>query len=362
MAKRPPPLSLKLPSGRLAVLDRAWMAAYFSARIPRWYPGRTLRRLSVKDAGAYEFKKTLRFTLHLADRRGVVTTHILRGNIPSLDTTHEARVADAAMRILWRHHKRSKKLPLTRPLGYSTRLRLLLYEEAPGLPLLKLLRKHRKISLAWSRAAGRWLGSLHNLRLRGFREKSLAHERREAVYFRFNFYWAGKRRAARAGDLLARYLRERALLDPEIRRSRTLIHGDLNPANIIVDERRHAIQVIDFGNAWCADPMSDLANSLTQYALIRWTFRTSPALLERHARSFMRGYTSIRPLDRSSKRRLLLHTAWWSLQSLSYTLALAHFLAINLSRPRLEQMVDDLCDRAERALDALATHRHNRRR
>lgn len=319
MTPKTEPVSRTLPSGTLALLDRAFMTRYFAARVPRWYPSNHLTGLRIHDHSHLLYKKSVAYHLTLNSVRSQQSRVItLRGNVPSRDTTHEARVADRAMRAVWKSPAASD-LPISRPLGYDERLRILFYEEVPGGTLTSALQRSPQDGLRGTVLAGRWLARLHKANIRSGRRRGMRREQAEAYFFSLNYGQYYPPCQPRAAKIVERFFVLRKRLRASIERESRLIHGDYAPKNIIVAPRGESLTVIDFGNAWRYDPMSDLANALIQIAYVN-TLPTATTL--RAQREFLRSYERAFPLSGTRRKRLHLFTAWWSLQTLSYIFTL----------------------------------------
>lgn len=317
MARSTQQLSLRLPNRRLAVLDRAYMARYFSRTVPRWYPGTRLQRLTIIDHSAYLYKKSVEFVLRVVEGgTGRTDERRLRANIPSLDTTFEAENAFRAMTAL-AQHRTGKTLAMSRPLVFDRKLRMLLYEAVPGTPLMRLLR-HSPMPRAPLRAAAQWLARLHGARIPFGRRRAVRHEHAEAGYFAMNYRRFYPKGLAAAESLLAAFFSFRQPLAGSIRNAATLIHGDFNANNIIVQPGGD-VAVIDFGNAWSYDPMSDLANAVVQFG---YAGHVSHSTQRRVQRAFFRAYAAAAPLSQEERRRYHLFLLWWALQTLAFTATL----------------------------------------
>lgn len=317
-ARKTPPLSRMMSNGQLALLDPGFLQRYFSLRIPRWYPGEKLLRIAVTDQSHALYKKSILYTLTLRAPRGKKERSIaLRGNVPSLDTTREALNAYTALMALWEHAP-ALRTSITRPIAYDPSLRVLLYESAPGKPLMSLLRHRKAQRMAWLARAADWLALLHRYTIPAGQIRTLRDERREAGYFLMNYRGFFPACVPRAEQYISAFFKFRAKLSRRARRA-TLIHGDYNPNNIIVDTNPARLSVIDFGNARQYEPMSDLANSLIQlgYVNIRPASHTW-----RLQKSFLSSYERRRPLTRVDRAWLALFRMWWSMQTLSFTMTL----------------------------------------
>lgn len=313
---------MTLKNGRLAALSRLFMSKYFARNLRRWYPGTSLVGLTIQDTSTTAFKKSIAYTLTLLHSNGRSDTHILRGNIPSIDTTIEARAASAAMKSIWNSGNAAIRFSVPRPFGFDEQLRMLFYESSPGAPLAGRIARRLLTVRSETEKAAEWLACLHRSGIRSGRQRSLHRERKEAWYFGMNYrrYYPACDAATRKFFFL--FFKKREQLDTAIQRASVLIHGDYNPNNILVDRREKRIRVIDFGNAWRYDPMSDYANALIQIEITGWQHRLRKDYTEALVRTFSRSYEKSNPLRGSMASRKRLFLAWWSLQTLSYVLSL----------------------------------------
>lgn len=317
-ARKTLPLSRMMSNGQLALLDPVFLQRYFSLRIPRWYPGEQLLRIAVKDQSHALYKKSILYTLTLLATRGKKERNIdIRGNVPSLDTTREALNAYTALTALWKYAP-ALRASTTRPIAYDPLLRVLLYESAPGKPLMSLLRHRQPRRMVWLARAAGWLAILHRYTVAAGQIRTLHNERREAGYFLMNYRGFFPACVPRAEQYINAFFEFRAKLSQRARRA-TLIHGDYNPNNIIVDAGSARLSVIDFGNARQYEPMSDLANSLIQLGYVNIRPASHTWELQR---SFLSSYERRRPLTRVDQAWLALFRIWWSLQTLSFTMTL----------------------------------------
>lgn len=342
------PLSLTLRNGRLAILDSSYMFRYFARRVARWYPGERLMGCAVKDYSRVEYKKSVLYTLTTL-RNASARERVIRGNVPSLDTSSETRVAFRTIRLLWQRVPRLRP-SLTRPLTFDERLRIFLYESVPGAPLMTFLKQRTPDAPRFLGDAARWLATLHNAHLRAGRRRSLTHERREAGYFRMNYAGFLRPSLALTEPILKTFFRHRQRITPSIQKHARLIHGDFNPNNIIVDREQGRLAVIDFGNSWRYDPLSDLANTVVQLGYVdRLPENDRDALQE----TMVTAYRRRRPFRGDDGARYALFLLWWSLQTLAFTMTLPLTTRRNI-RPVLLR-TQRICARAIRTLNAHET-------
>lgn len=277
-----------------------------------------VRELTLRETGRYGFKRTFRFIATVADQAGHRSRLILRGNVPSRDTPDEARTANTVQRALWSAGFQSGNFLVSRPFGVIDRLKMNLYEELRGATLESAIHHSSRRAEHLALTSGRWLGQLAQLRLRVGRIRDLNQVDREAAWFEDNFRQLPASQFEESILLLESAVR--AQHDIIARRKNTFrtIHGDLNLGNLVA-MRGGSTGLIDFGASWIFDPHSDVGNFLAQVDHRRWRRELTPAVAERLNRSFIRGWRSRQTLDR---RRVTLHRAWWTLQILSYALAI----------------------------------------
>lgn len=332
MAHRLPQLTPKLPNGTYRILSPHWMRAFFSRHIPIWYPKTTLRALRIAYKRPIDFKLNVRYDVTLENREGKRERRTIRANIPSRHTTHELATAFRSTQVIWNDSRLRRFGTTTRPLALRQDLRAFFYEAADGVPLLSFLKQEEARSPYWMAKAGQWLHALHALKRTFGRRLSLAQELRNVHYFALNYSGYGtfiKRYhpsvlpvLARAHELLASYRAARRRLEPVLKRHATLNHGDFHPSNILLDGKSEKLSFIDFGNAMVADPYSDVANTLVQLDLLPLNEGVPRRLIERTKQEFFRAYTGGRALTMQERQRFSLFLLRWSLQTLSYTLAL----------------------------------------
>ncbi len=313
-----PPLSLRLRNHRYALLDRSYMTRYALRHLERWFPRHRLLDLSIHNHSSFAYKMSIVYHVRLQTPDGSPVLRTVRCSVPSRHTTFEVANAHRTMRAVWNVHTQTGALSIARPLGSDVRLRALFYESVEGTPLQHLLRTTRFRTTRPLYAAGVWLATLHRQRLPGGRRRSLADERREALYFRMNlgrFYPHGLPAVER---FLATFFVARTRFARALQRATTLIHGDYNPNNILV-QQDGGVAVIDFGNARRYDPMSDLANAVVQLGYVPGI---TPRDRGRATRALLAGYGSVLPLTRGRQQRYGLFLLWWSVQTLAYTATL----------------------------------------
>jgi aminoglycoside phosphotransferase (APT) family kinase protein len=146
---------------------------------------------------------------------------------------------------------------------------------------------------------GSWLAELHETEVTGDRVKmstdplSLTERLRTQARSAVESAGADHADAALLADALE-WLERELDAKPRLGQPRRLIHRDLRPHNIVLNERGDFAGVVDFEHAAAADPAWDFAK------LQWWCFDRIPWLLA----PFTEAYTRSRPLPAYSRRRL----------------------------------------------------------
>jgi aminoglycoside phosphotransferase (APT) family kinase protein len=141
-------------------------------------------------------------------------------------------------------------IPLAPRLGYDPEPpAVLLLAKVAGVPLLE------SGSTAAAEDAGRWLRLLHDLGVEGPRSGwDSGHVRRWALE---EAAWAGPEGVVDAGGFLARIDAMAPLFDAA---PRAALHGDLQPAHVLVDPATERVAAfLDLADAQTGDPAVDIA-------------------------------------------------------------------------------------------------------
>lgn len=305
---------------RLARNNRT-MRKFFERMVRTTYPkGTSLVALSVQETGSFKFKHSLRYDGTLRAPDGARVTIAVRGNMPSIDTRAEMKVADAVQRTLSRHGFAFGTFRSPGSFGTIPSLGMNLYEEVPGVPLDLLISRKNPSAVSATALAGAWLAKLHNEKLAVGPRRDAEQVDRDAGFFRDDArrYAPGiAEPMVRLTFAAARAQRENAIAMHAFERT---VHGDLNLGNIILAPGR--ISFIDFGNSIRFDPLTDIGNALAQLDLLVCEGRCSAPLRTVLARTLVRSYRAhVHGIGPKRARRIDLHRAWWTLQILSYKLS-----------------------------------------
>lgn len=296
--------------------------------VRRWAP-RGARLIDVRLFGQ-QVGSSRRFHCTLRLRSGQTHHVVLRGNVASVDTAREASAAYAALTALERRGFGQTRYQTLRAVGFSPRLRLLLYPEVPGETAEAVLARGGKPARRAVRELGRWLKCLHDTNVRAGPRRTLRDVEREAGYFYDDFRWYAPDLVPVFTPLIAAAVQAlRTIWAAGLRTARTT-HGDFKPGNLLLQPQ--ATVGIDFGNTWVTDPMSDVGNFLAQLRVFGWQRRWT----ESHIQSF--GGLFLQAYGLAPRRRVLAYELWWHVQLLAYWLSVQRGWGRRLAAPTLRRV------------------------
>lgn len=288
-------------------LSAAVMRRALQARLLSVHPhAQRLVRVRVQRLGGFEDRSfKLRYTLFLRLKSGQSKTIRLRGSSERQDQTR--RQAYVIMKYLWRHGFDHGSWQIARPVTFYQRWRLLLYEEAAGVPLTKTLRRGYQLGLRSMDDAAEWLYQLHR---HSPRTVPLVYSRiGRKQYWRNALALLVPERSQASAALRRNIHRVMAFEDRlSSARYRVLVHHDFHPANIL--RAASGLRVVDFTESRLSHPLVDVATFVTQLELL--LAKTIPAdhlagwqerFLETYRRRTKVNYTS--PLARRIFRFIL---------------------------------------------------------
>lgn len=307
------------------VLDPQFILNLFQKNLSKFSPqGKKNLKVEIKSVGEFLFKKALKYKVTTQNKRSQKERQtfkeiaIIRGNVPSQDTPQESEVAFKTQNYLYKHQFDKGPFQVSKPLLYLPKLALILYQELPGRPLTSYLKKKHSQSLLYTKRAARWLTKLHNLKVKFGRKKTLAQEKVEMKYFVMDYANYTKEIQKQGKEILKKIFEAKQKIDNPKRH--TLIHGDFNPNNIIIKSPKET-GVIDFGNSWYFDPLSDVGNFLAQLDLLVWHYYFNRGLIERAKKVFLAEYLKTwKGKDKETLKNIKILQAWWTMQIMAYVL------------------------------------------
>jgi len=213
------------------------------------------------------------------------------------------------------------------PLLFDQKTSLLLYVSYSGETLYNLLRRKknddfkRLISLI-----GSWTAGLHSLRTKNIvprlndTDDKLQHKRNCATFSGNGFSFFQKKISPQSLNISNTVFKQRRLIRRQLK-TLSLIHNDLHIRNILTNERRDEIAVIDFNESRLHDPLDDVAAFLVHLDVELARFFPKQTVFD-FQKTFLRAYLSKRKKEISADevRRLSVHAAWTGLRFLQYTL------------------------------------------
>ncbi len=212
-------------------------------------------------------------------------------------------------------------LKVCEPLAYFPEWNLLLRSRVDGRELSTILASDNRLLHVYVTHVAEWVAKLHSTsvdRVERFtvrNEEKIAHDRLQRLSHAYRRYAEDLR------DLTSRVLAEKRTVH---RDKFTLIHGDLHPKNILVNDP--SLTVIDFDHACIFDPAKDvgyfLAELFIQLTIRRKTYELG--LEPRKLRDFfVKAYSS--KLSGAFPRRIAAYEASSYLEHANYCLLMGKF-------------------------------------
>ena len=199
------------------------------------------------------------YDVELTYKNGLEQTLRLRGNRISNDAAY-------FWRYVYTHAKKSKRVVVPIPWKYFKKEHFMLYEEFPGKTLRDFDNKFELLKKITPEIAEKlaWIHTLKPTR------KVTRHTAKEE-----HIYWQSVQEKIK-GNLPGRPLwLSDSLQDINLEITKkfdsqlhTLCHNDFQASNLIYDEMRHRIGIIDFGNSTRYTPTLDIATYLVHTAVM----------------------------------------------------------------------------------------------
>lgn len=327
-------ISLILKNKKFAVLDKKYMETFFNKELGRFFPEfEKLTYLKIKDHSATGFKKAIQYSIAYQDKNKKIIKKSLRGNIPSLRSNHRAIIANQILKNLDKIGFNKDNFQANKPLDYFPKLRMMLYQSYPGIPLINLIiRKSPNIDKDIKNSA-KWLIKFHNCQLKIGKLRTYQQEKQEATLFLKKFYEFFPDLVGDVKIILNKILKIKESLYPKIKNEAVLLHNDYNPHNIIVNGDK--IGAIDFANACRFDPLFDVSNFLIQIeAIFCYGSVKDKSYLDRIRKIFLDQYIKESGGDKKQIiQRVNLYQSWWAIQ-------IAYYLAsIAVKKEKIAKMV-----------------------
>ena len=171
------------------------------------------------------------------------------------------------LNILNKNGFNRKKHLAPRPLYYDNQTTFQLYEELPGLVLIEALQKNKRGSLKFIKLSAQLLYKVHNLKIKN--KIKISRKRRDNYLFS-NLKKVQKKLASE--KIIVQKLNQvYNFLKKQVgyleNKKSSLVHGDLNPFNIIVDKNK--VGLVDFEKAHLNHPLFDVASFVTHLITIK---------------------------------------------------------------------------------------------
>ncbi|MFC1662538.1 aminoglycoside phosphotransferase family protein, partial [Patescibacteria group bacterium] len=312
----------KRPLNNIALKRRA-MRKFFARKVKEFYPsGTILKRLIVTQHGHFEFKSAISYELILETPDGERARRIIRGNVPSPDTSAALAVGTKVQKDLYNQGFAFGHYRVPLSLGYFPKLRLGLYENFPGTTLLKSLTYDHLLNVKAIRLSAAWLAKFHQSGVSADIKRTKKHIRLEQEYFIRDFRRCHPQALAPAKAIMNTIANKLEQVINRRRKYITVTHGDFHPANIIIHPSR-SIGIIDFGNCSNFDPLSDVASFMAQVDRLAWDHEISQKRADRTKHIFLNKYAAKSHQKLSTILPIINHYyIWWIMQILAYSVVI----------------------------------------
>lgn len=253
------------------------------------------------------------------------------------------------LNYLYKNNHSNPPFLVPKPLIVFPKINLFLREGAKGKSLLGYIKNKRTKELHRALIkTGRWLSKFHGLKI----EKMSSFD---PIYLIEKKEFTHYLRVAKKSYSPKTYEKVKFLLSLIHAHSKkytskneqtTLVHGDFQPPNIIFDEKKGNVTVIDFDWAGVGDPLSDIGDFLLQF-----DYHSFPLLKEEEIlklkKDFIGSYFQTRSIQNNKEfvKRVNLYQAKFAIQRAVFN---TEFLLPPSSKPESDTTIKSLLEKAER--------------
>lgn len=254
------------------IIDQQPMAGFLEQRLKKFFPRLhrpVLSELKIKMIKDFRTSDkrwyVVRYLLKIKHQKGQAAKSL----IGALNTRHPKAHAHLILQLLWQNGFARGVCRVPRPLYYSPKNLLQLYEEFPGQLLNQALDANKKLSRFYMASTARWLFKLHQIKLTPKIKKQASTKRLDA-YVAKNFQKVKIKLAGetaviqRLTNIFAFWRCQQKIIKQQ---PHCLVHGDFNPFNIIINKK--IIAALDFEKARLDHPLLDVAALATHLATTR---------------------------------------------------------------------------------------------
>lgn len=229
-----------------------------------------------------------------------------------------------ALSFLARYGFKHSRQFLPKPLFFDRELKAFFYQGMDGKNLRAILKNPENNIAAHLEQTARWVADLHQTPVAGA-QGILKDERIAAASPGLDFF---KRviseRAPEQSAETMRLFRGLAAHEERLmkeRAERWVIHGDLHPENVIVNQKTGQVSVTDFTDIALGDWAKDIGSFLAQLGFMSLGFRSAEQTATEQA-LFADAYAAAagRTLDAEARERIALYRSWTALRNSIYFL------------------------------------------
>ncbi len=281
-----------MPKDIFKAVDASFVESYFSNKKDSFFPDlsdKNIEKIEIKRVSPDWAKDTCLVRYKLLFESGITKT--IRGTA-KIDTSKEG--VWNIMSHLYKNIDDSINMAIPRPLEYLKEINLLLYEEAPGTPLVSILQEDdnaaKKDAL---KEAAAWLSWLHNI-------SSEKTNIPEALFIGLAGYKKTLMNIEVEIPDLKNYLpdkRDMKFIDDAWTSGNTIIHNDFYPGNSIIGDEMFF--GIDFDRSGLGPPLMDVAAlfSFFDFSERMWPHKMNEEISWDLKETFLREYCKNNRLD-----------------------------------------------------------------
>lgn len=312
------------------LLDPSFVREYLAARAPSFARKHSLEGISVtplkqiitRTVGEGFHHLVARYDAPSFGEYPVFATAYSKGTAESDDQSREH--AFKALSFLKRYGFKNRELFLPKPLFFDRELKAFFYQGMDGRNLRAILESPATDISPYLEAVAQWLAELHRTPVahapHDLKDERIATTSPGPGFFERVIRERSPEHVAETVRLFRELAREEEQLMKQ-RKERWVIHGDLHPENVIVNEKTGHVSVTDFTDVSLGGWTKDVGTFLQQLGFMSLGFRNSEQTVAEQ-RTFLNAYVraSGRTLDSEARRRIALYRAWAALRSAIYFL------------------------------------------
>lgn len=258
---------------------------------------------SYQDEVSYNFKALYELALITAGKK-----QITKNIVAAFSSPRNREYGYSMGNLIFNNPSRTGSIKVPEQYAYIKKYNLVLMEYIPGIQLTKVIIKEKKLEPLHIESLAGWLANLRYIKP--------DNKIRRSVDF---YHLANNIRIIKEKKLPegALFEKEFGVIRKDIitwskKYQQTVVHGDFNPANILID--KNSITIIDFENVHYGDGLMDIANLVAYVSMILKNTEVSPIQLKETMEQLMALYEKhTKPLTKEEKQRFGTYKKYFEL-------------------------------------------------